>query len=116
MSKVFVTQQNLVRTEEGGWRPRFDLSPAAEHGELVYIFGPGQIGLQPESVIDAIEQRLEELNYNPDEDFLLATGDMVLGAFAFHQMMMRGGCRMLRWDNRYRRYNVIKGETYDGDD
>jgi hypothetical protein len=112
MSKVFITQQNLVRTEDDGWRPRFDLSPAAEHGELVYIFGPGQIALQPEAVNQAIYERLDELEYDPDNDFLLATGDMILGAFAFHQMMLRGGCRMLRWDNRYRRYNVIKGDTF----
>lgn len=113
MSKVFVTQQNLVRNEDGSWRPRFDLSPATVHGELVFLFGAGQIALMQEGVCDAIEERLDELQYNPDEDFLLATGDMVIGAFAYHQMMLRGGCKMLRWDAKYRRYNVIIGEEPD---
>jgi hypothetical protein len=110
MSKVFVTQQNLARDAGGAMRPRFDLSPAAEYGELVYIFGAGQIALEPEAMVDGIEARLDELRFDPAEDYLLATGDMVLGAMAFHAMMLRGGCRMLRWDGRYRRYDVIKLE------
>ena len=112
MAKVFVTQQSLVRDNNGAWRPRFDLSPAMQYGDLEYIFGAGQIALMPDAVADAAEERLDELGFNPDEDYLLATGDMVLGCQVAHLMMLRGGCSILRWDAKLRTYSVynLQGE------
>jgi hypothetical protein len=107
MSKVFVPQQNLVRGEGGAMRPAFDLSPATEYGELVYLFGPGQIALQPEAVVDGISARLDELEFDPEQDYLLATGDVTVYGEVYRQMVDRDGVRVLRWDGRYRRYNVI---------
>ncbi|CAB4169787.1 hypothetical protein UFOVP1082_25 [uncultured Caudovirales phage] len=108
MSKVFVTQQSLTRDNNGAWRPKFDLTPAQHFGELEYIFGSGQMGLMPEAVYDAAENRLDELDYRCEEDYLLATGDMVLACQVSYLMMMRGGCRMLRWDSKLRTYSVYE--------
>lgn len=112
MSKVFVTQQSLIRDSNGAWRPKFDLSPAMKYGELEYIFGAGQMALMPHAVADAADDRLDELGFNHDEDYLLATGDMVLGCQVSHLMMLRGGCRILRWDAKSRAYSVynLQGE------
>ena len=55
MSKVFVTQQVRVRDHAtGAFRDKIDLSPAAAYGELTYIFGGGQIALQPDMMVDSI--------------------------------------------------------------
>lgn len=112
MAKVFVTQQSLVRDNYGAWRPKFDLSPAMKYGELEYIFGAGQIALMPEAVYDAAEERLDELGFDPKSDYLLASGDMILGCQVAHLMMLRGGCNMLRWDAKLRAYSVynLQGE------
>ena len=115
-SIVFVTQQLLTRDENGAWRPKFDVSPAQEYGRLEYLFGAGQVALMPEAVADAINARLDELQYDPARDYMLVTGDTTLGVQACEMMMARGGCRLLRWDGKYRRYtvyNVQEGSKYD---
>ncbi len=116
--KVFVTQANMVRdTATGGWIPKFDISPAQAYGSIVYIFGAGQMGVMDDEVeTEAINERLAELKFNPATDYLLNTGDMGLGIRASHCMRDRGGCRYLKWDNKFRKYHVcsiITGEKID---
>jgi len=105
--KVWVLQQVLRRDESGGWAPKFDLSPLKQYGEVVFIFGPGQIDMMPEAVEDAIEARLDEERYDPDKDYYLPTGNPVLMGMAYHQMKLRGGCRQLAWDRKYGTYTVF---------
>jgi hypothetical protein len=112
MSKVFVTQQVRIRdAATGGFRDKVDLTPATQYGPLIYIFGGGgQVALQPDLMVDSIEERLSEEKFDPGADFLLCQGDPVVAMQVFHLMMQRGGCRVLRWDNMYKHYTIVAGQ------
>lgn len=107
--RVFVTQPHMTRDDQtGARRPKFDLTPALHFGRLVFMLEDSQIAAtMPEEAITEIDRQLDEHAYSADTDYLLATGDMTLGMFAYYAMMRRGGCRVLRWDGKYRRYDVI---------
>lgn len=110
MAKVIVTQQSLMRDPiTGAWKPKFDLTPAMKFGELKFVFGGGQVAIMPEAFADAIDERLVELEYNPEEDFLLASGDIVVAVAVALRMAEIGPVRMLRWERRNGAYNVIEG-------
>lgn len=108
--KVIVTQQSLMRDPNtGAWKPKFDLTPASQYGKLEYVFGAGQIAVMPEALVDAIDERLQELKYDPGKDFLLSTGDIVVAVAVALRMAKFGPVRMLRWERRIGGYNVVEG-------
>lgn len=110
MPKVIVSQQSMQRDPAtGAWKPKFDITPAGKFGDIEYIFGGGQIALMPEALVDAIDERLRELDYNPAEDYLLASGDIVVAVAVALRMAELGPVRMLRWERRNAAYNVIEG-------
>jgi len=113
MSKVIVTQQVITRDENNAWKPIFDLSPATRYGELNYIFGAGQIILGAKEMADFIDDRLDEIDYDPKEDYLLATGDMSVAIAVASRMLVAADgsgipIKVLRWDKREKSYNVVE--------
>ena len=77
--------------------------------------GAGGASVTPTALAELV-RGLDELGFDPAKDFLLATGDMILGVQAAQCMLNRGGCRMLRWDGKYRTYSVydvMTGEPID---
>jgi hypothetical protein len=115
MSKIFISQNAKVRDQTtGAFRDKFNFSKAFEHGDkLVEIFGSGQMGLTPEATTQHINLRLDEENFDPAQDYLIATGDMCLGIQVAVLMLQRGGCRLLRWANREQAYTIYKISTGD---
>lgn len=61
-------------------RLRLDISPAEEHGEIVYLLtGNNQPSpFRPEDVADAFNSRLDELEFDPDRDFIALSGPAFL--------------------------------------
>jgi hypothetical protein len=111
MSRVFIVQRpaQYDRTK-GGWVNKYDLSPASEHGELVFLLRPGNIFKA--KLDDALERLERELKDFSDADHLLAVGDPVAIAAAVMVASKRNGGKvsLLKFDRmtgRYDPYQIV---------
>lgn len=99
MSKVFVVQRPAYFCRERrGWVNKYDIGPALEYGELVYLLKPGNIYRDKlASAIDAIRDGLEDYSTN---DHILAIGDPVaISATVMIASSRTGGVvKMLKYD------------------
>jgi len=106
MSKVFITQAIMRRDRAtGAFVPNFDTSHAKQYGDVHYIFGEGHVELTGEALTQYIDARLDEVGFEPEEDYVVLIGDPFISAVAAASMKERGRCRVLRWDKRYSRYS-----------
>lgn len=109
-SKVFLSQEPAVAP---GKQPP-DFSAAHQFGEVVVLLGKGQWAALGDAAFNQIQDLLDRHEFDPEQDYLIATGDMVLGVQVAVCMIQRGGCRMLRYDRErdfYYVYNVVTGES-----
>lgn len=97
--RVFVVQQPAYYdAARRGWVNKYDLSPATEHGELVYLLGPSNI--YRSKIEDAVRLVGEKLSDFTEADHLLAVGDPIAISIA---VLVAGGrtggtVSMLKWD------------------
>lgn len=108
MSRVFVVQQPA--TWDRATRkfvPKYDLSPAAVHGPLVYILGPGNI--YRDRMEQATRQIADVLRTFTRDDFILAVGDPVAIAAAVLLAGERTGgyIQLLKFDRLSEAYEVF---------
>lgn len=106
-ARVFVVQQPAFfdRTQTPPrFMPKYDLSPAAEHGRLVFILGPGNIFKH--RIGQALTQISSVLASFTEHDSILAVGDPVAIAAAVMVATQRTGGRvnLLKWDRLTDRY------------
>jgi hypothetical protein len=107
MNRVFVVQRPArYDSARRGWVSKFDLSPAKEHGELVFLLRPGNL------FKDRLPRIAAELvaalaDYGPG-DHLLAVGDPVAIALATLAAGRASGGRvsLLKWDRAEGRYDA----------
>ena len=110
MSRVFVVQQpSVFDRNERKFVPKYDLAPAAAHGKLVYMLGPGNIF--KDRMEQATRQIAKVLHNFTAEDFLLAVGDPVAIAAAvlIAGQHTGGSIKLLKWDrlsSAYECFNV----------
>jgi hypothetical protein len=99
MSRVFVVQRPAYfDRDRKGWVNKYDLTPAAVHGELVFLLRPGNIFRDRlDSAIERLEEVLADFSA---EDFLLPTGDPVGIAAASHIAARNSGgiLKVLKYD------------------
>lgn len=109
MSRVFVVQQpaRFDHTKKN-FVPKYDLSPAAAHGRLVYLLGPGNIF--KDRMDQATRQIARVLNDYSEDDCLLAVGDPVAIAAAVMIAGKRTGgfVRLLKWDRLSGAYECFR--------
>jgi len=109
MSRVFIVQRpaQYDRTK-GGWVNKYDLSPASEHGELVFLLRPGNIFKA--KLADALERLERELKDFSSEDHLLAVGDPVAIAAAVMVASRASGgtVSLLKFDRLTGRYDPYR--------
>lgn len=66
MGRVFITQQ--PRPNGQGWMP--NLSPAAQYGRFVFVFGEAdRPWCNPEASVEKAQAALQD--FDPDEDYIL---------------------------------------------
>lgn len=97
--RVFVVQQPAYYDrDKGGFVPKYDLSPASEHGTITFMLGPGNIFR--DRLAQAVTQMTHVLHDFGEDDFLLAVGDPVAIAAAVLIAGKRNGGRIkiLKWD------------------
>lgn len=108
MSKVFVVQDTKwVDPKDGTLKPKFDFSPAAEFGELVFLLGSNASPFNLPPVLSELQERLKDFG---DDDYLLLVGNPVLLglATAIAADFNDGSINMLQWSGAKRTYISVK--------
>jgi hypothetical protein len=108
MAKVYVVQlQHRFDRERGELVPKFDLSPAEQHGELVYLLSPTAAPWTPEKIIPELRHKLRDFT---DDDHLLLVGNPVLigWAVAVASHWNEGRVACLQWSGKDKRYTRIE--------
>ena len=105
-ARVFVTQVPSLRVP-GGWKPKFDLSPAERYGRLITLMPEGNA--EPDTAQSAAEELCAALADFGPRDYLLPLGDPVLIAAAAAAAAKASGglIRILRWDAKRRAYVLL---------
>lgn len=109
MSIVYVVQNaHRLNRRTGELEPRFDLEPARRYGELDFIYTPTCSPFDTEELVDQAYEVL--CNYNPEEDYLLPVGGIMLVCAASIAIRDCSGGRfkMLQWSNSQRGYIPVE--------
>jgi len=104
---VFVTQDVMVRNNEGDLERKFDFSAAeAEYGEVRVLIPHGQSLV---STVPVVRQLNEQLRGFTEDDFLLPLGDpsIMAAAAAIAARNTNGKLKVLKWDRRQGRYLCV---------
>jgi hypothetical protein len=111
--RVFVTQIPSRKDHDTKlWVPTVNIAPATAWGEIEILLPAGSQFYAAAEVTRIIKQRLNELNYQP-EDYLLPMGSPTVMAVASAIIARRGnGCmNLLQWDNQMSSYHVYRLEN-----
>jgi len=113
MSRVFVTNEPYEKTEGGGMRSKFNLTPASEFGELTVLIPAGNSLISSVPTVRTMRDKLADFS---DDDYLLPVGDpsamMIAGAIA--ASVNNGRMKVLRWDRQEGRYLCIQIDVTGG--
>lgn len=105
MSRVFVVQRPSFRDKATNeWKDKYDLSAAAQYGDLAYLLGTrGNIPQSTPATVRLLQEKLRDFT---SEDYLVAIGDPVaIAAAAVIAAGRTGGMlRVLKWDRRIEGY------------
>lgn len=111
-AKVYVVQQPaFYDRNERKFVPKYDLTPAAKFGQLVFVLGPGNIFR--DKMAQATTQMADSLAGFTENDFILAVGDPVAIAAAVLIAGKRTGgkLRILKWDRLSSAYESFSIST-----
>lgn len=102
--RVYVTQLPHTRdAATGRWRPRYDLTGALAHGELIEVLPPDNLSLLLDYAPLISEARRKMRDFNPESDYILAMGDpaaIAVVAVVANELAAGAGFKMLKWDKR----------------
>jgi hypothetical protein len=72
---------------------KFDVSSAKIYGDLVEIPGAADLTspFKTEELVKVIDSFIEEINYDPDNDGLIITGNVIVVAITFGYLLARFG-------------------------
>ncbi len=112
-SKVFVVQRQLRRDPTNGdLVPLYDLTPAEEFGELVYVLPPDASPHRPSQVLPLIRSCLS--NMTPKDYLLLIGNPCLIGwSTAVAARATGGQLTLLQWHNRSRCYIPVEAKVFD---
>jgi hypothetical protein len=112
--RVFVVQnQQKFDHSLGKLVPKFDLKPAEQHGELVYLLSPTAAPFSPDGPLSDIHSALHD--YHSERDCLLLIGNPVLIGFAVTiaaDKSETGQVRLLQWSGKDRAYILVEASIF----
>lgn len=116
MPRVFVVQNpHRHNPNTGALEPRFDLTPAAEYGTLVFLLGPNAKPFTSEPVVADLRVGLSD--YTDDDHLLLVGSPVLMGwACAIAADMNDGIVSILQWSGREQRYIPVKADLFPDED
>lgn len=107
---VFVVQKKITWDYSSGeLTDRYDISPAKQYGELVFLLGPTENVFDPRRVVSTLNEKL--INFS-DQDYLLPMGNpcFIGWATAVAARQNEGCVKLLQWSRKNSRYYVIQAE------
>ena len=107
MRKVFIPSLPTRFDAVTGTRiPSLDLNPASNYGELVvWTRGPHE----PDDISAAAKTVTRMSHAVKEDDYVLAAGDLIVAAAAIAAIHKRlGKVKLLRWDRRVKKYDVME--------
>jgi len=110
MAVVYVVQKQLMLDRETGELvPRFDLSAAAEFGQLEFLLSPSAKPFDPEPIARDLHAGLENFT---EDDYLLLVGNPVLIGMstAVAAYYSEGIVNFLQWHGKDRRYVAVRAD------
>lgn len=107
-TRVFVVQnQHRWDRDRQKFVPKFDLTPAGEFGELVYLLSPTAAPFRPEPIIQELKDKLADITH---DDYILCVGNPLLiqwvGTIAAG--LLGGRLRSLQWSGKDQRYIAVE--------
>lgn len=114
MPRVFVVHEPTKRNQDGSFERAIDVTPAAEHGELVFLTPAGSgdnLPADPEVLVDLLWGKLKDAT---SADFLLPTGHpaLIAMAAAIFSCVTEGQLNLLVWHRHLRRYQVRRATCW----
>lgn len=105
MSKVYITQVPHRRdAATNAFVPSVNISPAAEHGEVVVMMPPRAAFHATADLVRQLREHLKDYDYEAG-DSLVAMGDPAIIAVACAILgKMHGRFTVLKWDKNVGRY------------
>lgn len=101
-SKVYITQETH----------RLNFTDAERFGEVVFMSvgetSPMKSSIRNKAIVSDIKRMAAQFDHK--QDYLLLSGDPVITAIAFHEIMARTpdkAVMLLKWDNQSKSYNDI---------
>ena len=114
MSKVYVIQ-NQMHYDSSVERhvPRFDMTPAKEHGELKFLLSPTAAPFITPTIIRELRENLEGIT--PDDYLLLVGNPVLIGLSVAVASEFTKQIKFLQWNGKAGKYIVIEAdlEVYD---
>ena len=109
MAKVYVVQKQMKQDYQSGeFVEKFDLSPAKQYGELVYLLSPTCAAWKPEKPMKELQEGLKDFTEN---DYILLIGNPVLlGLASIFAADRVDSINFLQWSGRNQRYEVINAK------
>lgn len=112
MAVVYVIQRQMRYDErKRGLVSRFNLEPAKQYGDLVFLL-PSEAGADdPEGAVRILRSRLNKFTR---EDYLLLVGNPCLigWATAIAADLTDGHVKLLQWHGKERRYLAVSADLY----
>ena len=109
-SIVYIVQNHASYNHKTGLMvPRFDLSPAEQFGELVFLLSPITVPSNPKKVIAELRKKLRDFC---DDDYLMMIGNPCLISFCavVAADINEGRVNFLQYNGSQRAYRVVKAE------
>jgi hypothetical protein len=109
MSVYCVQMQHRFDTVTERLVPKYDLSAAADYGDIQYLLSPTASPFRPDSVLADLHHKLAEFG---DDDYLLLMGNPCLigMAVAVAAGYNEGNVKMLQWSGKDQRYIAVDAE------
>lgn len=108
MKRVFVVQnQHRWDRDKQRFEPKFDLTPAEEFGELVYLLSPTAAPFRSEPIIEELREKLAD--FGPGDHLLLVGNPVLIGfATAIAAEANDGNVSLLQWSGKDQRYIAVE--------
>ena len=109
MGKVYVVQKQMkLDHASGNFVEKFNLNPAKEYGEIVYLLSPTCAAWKPEKPMLELQEGLR--NFTEDDYLLLIGNPVLLGLASVFAADRVESINFLQWSGRNQRYELIKAK------
>ena len=112
MAVVYVIQKQMQWDERRGELvSRFNLEPARQYGDFVFLLPSTAGPFSPEETLEQLREKLEPIT--PDDHLLLVGNPCLIGwATAIAADLTGGQVNLLQWHGKERRYIEVRANIF----